>query len=402
MLGIVQDITERKRLEEQFLQSQKLEVVGRLAGGVAHDFNNLLTVILGYGESVLEQAPPGGPLHDGAEQICRAAEHAATLTRSLLALSRKSIAEPGIVDLGELARDFERLLARLLGEDIAIELEVAAAPCRVAGDAAQLEQVLLNLAVNARDAMPDGGRLGIAIEPVELGRAAAARLGCAPGRWVRVTIADDGAGMAPELLPHIFEPFFTTKEKGRGTGLGLATVLSVVEAHGGSIRVESSPGRGSRFEILLPAAEAARSGPAEPERRADPAVGQGTILLVEDEAALRHLAASVLRRAGFEVLEAATGDAAVKLGLAQLDRIDLLLSDVVLPGPRGPDVYRRLRERRPDLPVLFMTGYAEWHPQAGEPPELPGPVLPKPFTGSELVARVAERLGSRDGGGPEA
>ncbi|HLF55263.1 MAG TPA: PAS domain S-box protein [Thermoanaerobaculia bacterium] len=399
MIGIVQDITDRKRLEEQFLQAQKLEVVGRLAGGVAHDFNNLLTVILGYGESVLEKSPEGTELREAAEQICHAAENAAMLTRSLLTLSRKSLAETGLFDLGSLARGFERLLARTLGEDVAIDLRVSAEPCRIVGDAAQLEQVLLNLAINARDAMPGGGHLSLSIEPVELSRLEAAKRGRVAGRFVAISFADTGAGMPPEVLSHIFEPFFTTKEKGRGTGLGLATVWSVVEAHRGFIDVESVPGRGTRFEILLPAAEPAERPVAARTEGASGRARRGSILLVEDESALRRLAASILRRAGYQVLEAGSGDEAIQVGRQNLDTIDLLVSDVVLPGPRGPEVFLALRELRDDLPVLFITGYAEWQPREGASLELPGPVLPKPFTGSELLARVAERL-DREPGDP--
>ncbi|MBK9519145.1 MAG: response regulator [Anaeromyxobacter sp.] len=357
--GVLVDVTERRHLEDERRQSVKLESIGRLAGGVAHDFNNLLTTILGVGELLAADLPPGGPQAADLRTILEAGRHAAALTRQLLAFSRKQQLEVHPLPLEEVCRTFAPMLARLIGEDVVVRLDLDVGAPPILGDRSQIEQVLMNLAINARDAMPRGGTLTISV-------AAAPVLeerpdGPPPGRWVRLSVSDTGTGMAPEVAARAFEPFFTTKARGQGTGLGLATVYGVVRQHGGHARLFTAPGAGTRFDLYLPAAEAASAAAApSPAAPAPAPLGRGeTVLVVDDEPSIRRVVRSILVRLGYQVLEAEGGAQALELVEQTGGRVDALLSDVVMPGMRGAELGRAFRARWPGRPVLLMSGYAE-------------------------------------------
>jgi two-component system cell cycle sensor histidine kinase/response regulator CckA len=354
------DTTEKRQLELQLRQGQKMEAVGHLAGGIAHDFNNLLTVVAAHSSFLLESLDVRDSRRDDAEAIQEAGRRAAGLTRQLLAFSRKQILRPSILDLNQTVDEAYRMLRRLIGEDIEIVVELTPEIGFVHADTGQMEQVLLNLAVNARDAMPSGGRLSLATSVMELADGpATVRLGMTPGSYVVLTVRDTGIGMDEHTQARVFEPFFTTKEPGRGTGLGLATVYGIVKQSNGHIRLESEPGRGTSFTIYLPLVTVA--GVVEESRAAAPApvMGTETILLVEDDAALRNLAARVLRAQGYLVLDARDGKEALELEASHGSAIDLVLSDTVLPGMNGVEVVRRLAERRPGLKSVYMSGYTD-------------------------------------------
>ena len=348
-LVLVSDLTEVKRTEEHLQHVAKMEAIGALAGGIAHDFNNLLSVILSYA-AILDEEPLDEPTRDAIHEIRRAGERAAAVTRQLLAFSRKQRLTPSVVDMNEVVADVRPLLARLVGEHIELALVSSDAPAKVHVDRGQLEQVLVNLAVNARDAMPDGGRL--TIETTISSHAT-------NGGCVCVAVTDTGLGMAATTQRRLFEPFFTTKEKGKGTGLGLASVYGIVQQSGGQIRVKSELGEGTRFEVLLP--ESARALDAAPVARdAAPALrGTETILLVEDDAQVRSAAALVLRKSGYDVLEANNAGEALLICEETNVRVDLLLTDVVMPRMTGPQLVERLHRARADVPVLYMSGYAD-------------------------------------------
>jgi PAS domain S-box-containing protein len=392
VLGVAIDVSERKELEAQLLQAQKMEGIGQLAGGVAHDFNNLLTAILGYSMLVSESLPAESPSCRDVEEIIKASERAAGLTRQLLAFSRKQVFEPTTVHLNTLIRDMSQMLGRLIGEDIQLVTTLDADLAVVRADAGQLQQVVMNLAVNARDAMPGGGQLIIETANVELDDAYLLHHAVAtPGRYVRVVVSDTGVGISDEIRPHLFEPFFTTKEKGRGTGLGLATVYGIVQQSGGYIWVYSEPGEGATFKVYLPASDGQID---EPQRTTDVVTSRGSevVLVVEDEDAVRRLASLVLRRAGYRVLEAADPKEAEALVATEREPFDLLISDVVMPGSSGPVLFERLAARQPALRVLFMSGYTDdavirqGRLQAG------AAFLQKPFTGEVLLRKVREVL----------
>ncbi|MGO9097671.1 MAG: ATP-binding protein [Bryobacteraceae bacterium] len=350
------EITELRELERQFRQAQKMEAVGRLAGGVAHDFNNLLTVIRGYTELALEQLPKEDLLYLPLVEVSKAAVQAEVLTRQLLAFSRNQAIEPAVIDLNGLIRDTEKMLQRLIGEDVELGISLLAELPPVWINPGQIVQVLMNLAVNARDAMPAGGRLAIETALVEVGEQRAQAWKLNPGPYVCLRVGDTGAGMDEETQSHIFEPFFTTKPEGQGTGLGLSMVYGIVKQSGGSITVSSRPSAGSVFEILLPAAE-----PVElsPERQATPEVraGRETVLLAEDDEALRALTRQILEGAGYLLLQAANGMQALALAQSHDGPIDLLVTDLTMPGINGQELARRLRQGRPGLAVLYMSGY---------------------------------------------
>lgn len=360
VVGSLSDITERKRLEDRFRQSQKMEAIGHLAGGVAHDFNNLLTIILGYTEVLLPTLPPGDPKREMVSQIWEAGERAAGLTRQLLAFSRQTVLEPKVLDLNEVVLENEKMLRRLIGEDVQLttHLDPTLEPVRL--DPGQIGQVIMNLAVNARDAMPTGGKLVIETAPFTLNDTHAGVVSEAkPGRYVLLAIRDTGTGITPEVRAHLFEPFFTTKEPGKGTGLGLATVYGIVKQSGGFICVESEPGRGTAFKLYFPVASGrATAEPSSPAQK-PLACGTETILLVEDEEALRAMASTVLRQAGYRVLEAGQGTEALRLAEQHPEPIHLLITDVVMPEMGGRELVERLCQQRPDLKVLYLSGYTD-------------------------------------------
>ncbi len=399
--AIYRDSTGHRRLEDQLRQAQKMEAVGRLAGGIAHDFNNLLTVINGYAELLLETVPRGDPLRDMLTDMKTAGDRAAAVTRQLLAYSRRQILAPVVLDLNAVVTDMGRMLRRVIGEDIELVTELAPGLRRVQADPGQLEQVVLNLAVNARDAMPQGGRLTLATADADPQGPAARRR---PGQYVQLIVRDTGCGMTDEVKARIFEPFFTTKGVGQGTGLGLATVYGIVEQSGGCIEVESAPGRGTTFTIELPAADAAPGEPGSTEAvRAGAYRGNETVLLVEDEDAVRTLAGKVLWQNGYTVLEARDGQEALFLSEQVRGRIHLLLTDVVMPGLGGHEVARRLCDRHPRLRVLYMSGYTDDAVVRHGLGQVPANFLAKPFTPTALAAKVravldAPRTGSHGTG----
>jgi signal transduction histidine kinase len=350
---------ERQLLQVQLLQAQKMESIGRLAGGVAHDFNNILTAILSYAELSLMKLPDHDPLRGHLTSIQEASEKAATLTHQLLAFSRRQVLEMKVLDLNDVIRGLAKMLTRMIGEDMILELRTGAKVSFVRADEGQIEQVLMNLAVNARDAMPSGGRLVIETADTNPDDAALKSQGVADLRqYVMLSVTDSGAGMSAEVRERIFEPFFTTKELGRGTGLGLATVYGIVKQHGGHIIVNSEPGKGTNFRILLPLTEGPR-----PQQTAEPSgplpEGTETLLVVEDDELVRGLIDDVLAPLGYRVLTTASGDEALKTSDSFPHHVDLLLTDVVMPGMNGRQLAEVMRTRRPGIKVLFMSGYTQ-------------------------------------------
>jgi PAS domain S-box-containing protein len=398
--GIIRDITDRKQAEaalkqreEQLRQAQKMEAIGRLAGGVAHDFNNLLTAILGYTHLLQAEMPPDHPLRADLDEIEQAGNSAASLTRELLAFSRKQVLQPVVLDINAVVVDTEKLLRRLVGEDIEVVLSLAPDLAHVRADRSQIEQIIMNLAVNARDAMPTGGRLTIGTAGTALD-GAPIRKGMPPirGRQVLLRVSDTGHGMSPDLLRHIFEPFFTTKEVGKGTGLGLATVYGTVKQSGGYIWVDSEVGKGTTFHICLPAIDAATTD--EPgEDTLMPAIkGSETVLLVEDNEAVRGLARETLVRAGYEVLVAGNGVEGLRVATEHLSKISLVVTDVVMPVMGGPELVSRLRELRRDLKIVLMSGYSDDPDLRGNRPDLAAAFVQKPFTPAQLARVVRETI----------
>jgi len=379
--------------EEQLRHSQKLEAVGRLAGGIAHDFNNLLTAIIGYSELIEKRNR--GDTREHAQLIRKAGEQAATLTRQLLAFSRKQLLDPRVLDLNTLVRDMEKLLQRVIGEGIRITIETTAQQARVRADPNQLEQVLLNLGVNARDAMPGGGTLRIATAEVNLTgkEIAASGLEVMPGDYTVLVVSDTGAGMNAETRSRIFEPFFTTKGPGKGTGLGLATVYGIVKQSGGGITVESTLGKGCTFSIYLPSSVSDLDAPDVVPATSDN-YGSETILVVEDEEVVRELICAVLRESGYDVLSAGSASEGLKFGRDQENQIDLLVTDIVMPDMHGPELARELAPLRPDMKVLFVSGYSESDISDQGVLEPGLVVLQKPFTQEGLSRKVRELLDS--------
>ena len=394
MITAGHDVTERKRLELQLVQAQRLESVGRLAGGIAHDFNNLLTAILGNSELALDALPPNHAARADVAEIAKAADRASALTRQLLAFARKQIIEPQVIDLNQLILEMDALLRRLIGEHIDLVTLPAPDLGRVKADPSQIEQVVINLAVNARDAMPAGGKLTIETSNVVVGEDYAYQhITISPGNYVMLAVSDTGVGMDERTLDQAFEPFFTTKEKGRGTGLGLAMCYGIVKQHGGYIWAYSEPEHGSTFKIYLPYVDAQPDArPAEPAPGATPR-GTETILLVEDEPAVRALAARTLRERGYVVIEAPQGDAALAQAADHTGgTIDLLLTDVVMPGMSGKLLAEAILRQFPTIRVLYISGYTDnalTHQGQLDPGVL---FLPKPFSPATLVRKVREVL----------
>jgi signal transduction histidine kinase len=389
---IAEDVTERARLRRQLQQSQRLESLGQLAGGVAHDFNNLLAVILGYAAFIDEQVAGAGDewertRHDVGE-IRKAGERATRLTHQLLAFARREVVRPQVLDLTGVVLEMEELLRRTIGEHVTLATTLAPDLWPIMADYGQLEQVLVNLAVNARDAMPDGGTLSLDTENIDADADyVAARTGLSPGRYVRLRVSDTGTGMEPEVAARAFEPFFTTKPKGKGTGLGLATIYGIVTQAGGHVQIYSEPGLGTTFTVLLPTTESPIPAAPEPARQWRPGGGE-TILVVEDEEAMLEVARRILVRNGYEVLAARSGADAVKLAAEHRGAIDLLLTDVVMPQMLGKEVAARITPLRPGLRVLYMSGYAQ--AVIGPMGDLAGgqDIIDKPFSEPALLERV--------------
>jgi PAS domain S-box-containing protein len=389
LLVSLRDLTERRRLEEQVRQSQKLEGIGRLAGGVAHDFNNLLTVISGYARMGLEDLPADHELRESLAEIDKAAERAAALTRQLLAFSRNHLFEARTLVVDEVVRDFEKMLRRIIGEDIDLTLALDAKEAAIRTEAGRIEQVVLNLAVNARDAMPEGGKLVIETARFDADEEfAAAHPDVKPGPHVTLAVSDTGTGMSPEVKAHVFEPFFTTKEAGKGTGLGLSTVYGIVKQSGGSIWIESQPGRGSTFYLAFPTAEITGEA-AQAEIQRPEFSGTETILLVEDEMGLRKYLRQALERHGYTVIETANGREALDQARKNERRIHLLLTDMVMPEMGGTELAAHFGHGPHAIPILCMSGYTDraWRPDCST-----ASFIQKPFTREALLGRIRQLL----------
>lgn len=395
----LEDRAERKRAEEalrqsekQFRQSQKMEAVGRLAGGIAHDFNNLLTVIMGYSQVLLTELGPQHPLRGKIEETLKAGERAATLIRQLLTFSSKQSLDPKVLSLNTAVTSLENLLRRLIGEDIQLVSQLDPTNGRLRADQAQLEQILVNLVVNARDAMPKGGTLTIETAQVELTRSPVYHLTpLPPGPYVRLAVSDTGCGMDRKTQSHIFEPFFTTKEEGKGTGLGLSTVFGIVTQCGGAIDVTSRVGHGTRFDLYFPSIESDILTTAPTQSLGQPQRGTETILLVEDEPSVRTLVRDELRKLGYQVVEAKNGIEACLLATQQAGSLQLLLTDVVMPGMGGRELAQHLSVIKPDLRTLFISGYMDDIGIMAGQEEGTSSFLQKPFT-PEVLARAVRNL----------
>jgi two-component system cell cycle sensor histidine kinase/response regulator CckA len=389
---------ERKRLldqhEHQLRQAQKMEALARLAGGVAHDFNNLLTIIGGYGQMAFDSLKPEDPVRGDLEAVLEASNRAGALTRRLLTFSRRQIVKPKVLDLNREIARISRMLRRAIGEDIDLVTSLKADPARIAIDPAQLEQVLLNIAGNARDAMPKGGKLTIRTASLKAGDAASAAEGITPGPRVMLAISDTGSGMSEDTLNHLFEPFYTTKGKGKGTGLGLSEVYGIVKQAGGEITVDSEVGRGTTVRISLP--PAIDQGKDEEARSERQSAGAETILLVEDEAGVRRLASEMLARQGYGVIEAASGAEALRIWQERAAAINMVLTDVIMPEMSGSELARELNRLCPALRIAYMSGYTDDILAQHGILETKTPFLHKPFTLDSLARTVRSVLDRKD------
>jgi PAS domain S-box-containing protein len=390
--AIGRDISERRHLEQQLRQAQKMEAIGRLAGGVAHDFNNLLMVIRGYTELMLDALPREDPRHLHGEKVLKAADRAHTLTQQLLAFGRKQVAAPKIMSMAAVLNDMGKMLPPLIGEDVELTIVNSLALGNVKAEPGQIEQVVMNLATNARDAMPSGGKLKLETADVTVGEIEPLHPGVAPGRYVLLSVSDTGAGMDEQTQARLFEPFFTTKERGKGTGLGLSTVYGIVKQSGGYINFMSRSGQGTTFRIYLPVVEAEHDDAA-----AAPAVrtsqrGTETILLVEDQEDVRKVTRQFLQKNGYKVLEASNGMEALQVAERYIGAIHLLLSDIVMPGMNGTELRAKLAPLRPNMRVLFMSGYTGDSMPGGTTID-PEALLQKPFTFDALSRRLRDVLG---------
>jgi len=393
---VVIETTERRQLEEQLLQSQKMEAIGRLAGGIAHDFNNILTAIKSYSELLIEDMSASRGRVEDVKEIREAADRAATLTRQLLAFSRQQILRPRVLDLNTTVRDLKSMLVRLIGADIQLNTRLADNLGMLTADPGQLEQILVNLVVNARDAMPGGGRIDIETSDVELDENYSRKhASTPPGSYVMLAVSDTGQGMSREVQDRIFEPFFTTKEKTNGTGLGLSTVYGIVKQSGGSIWVYSEPGRGTTFKIYLPRVDDLADEIAVPAAVTNGRGGMETILLVEDDPSVRQVACRILRRKGYTVVEASNGAQALQRCAEQAREFDLIVTDLVMPEMGGLELAKRIRQTNPDTLILFTSGYTEDAVQRRSFLEPGAAFIEKPFTPARLAQRAREVLDSR-------
>ncbi len=393
VIGMGVDISERKRLEQQFFLSQKLEAVGKLAGGVAHDFNNLLTAILGSSELLLAELDLDDPRRADVEEVARAGQRAASLTRQLLAFGRRQMMQPRILDLNQVVADISNMLQRLIGEDVELVTVLGPELSSVTADPGQIEQVIVNLAVNARDAMPGGGRLVIETANIDLQRGYTWESEVVrAGPYVMITVSDTGQGMDEVTLARVFEPFFTTKGQGKGTGLGLSTAYGIIKQSGGHMFVNSAPSRGSTFKVYLPAVDEPAQPLTSPEDEAPLSRGSETVLLVEDEDAVRRVLRKELERHGYTILEAAGGEEALRIASSEAETIQLLVTDVVMPQMSGPGLASRLAETHSELKVLYVSGYAD-DDIVQQGTVQPGtPILQKPFAAGVLAEKVRELL----------
>jgi PAS domain S-box-containing protein len=394
-VAVFRDVTEQRRLERQLNQAQKMEAVGQLAGGVAHDFNNLLAVITGYSELLQQQFKPGESAHDDVGQLLAASQRAAQLTKQLLLFSRRQIVQPRVLELNGIVSNLEKMLRRVIGEDIQLETTLASNLAAMRADAGQIEQVIVNLSVNARDAMPNGGKIVIETANVSLKADLLDETSrVEPGDYVMLAVGDNGTGMDPEIQRHVFEPFFTTKDPGKGTGLGLATVYGIVQRFDGHVTLDSTLGKGTTFKLYFPRVESTDT-PLPARRTISPSAATATILLVEDDAAVRQVTARMLRSRGYTVHVANGADEARALLAEHGTTIDLLLTDVVMPETSGPKLAEELKLRHAKLRVLFMSGYSG--AAATRHAALPaGGYLEKPFTASSLTGKVKEVLEAED------
>lgn len=394
----LQERQERARVEEalrqsekQLRQAQKMEAVGRLAGGLAHDFNNLLTVIMGHAQVLLNEMETEHPFRAKVEEMQKAGDRAATLIRQLLTFSRKQPSTPKVLSVNPLITNFETMMRRLIGEDLELTLALTPQDLRISADPAQIEQVLMNLVVNARDAMPKGGRLRIETAQVELTKMPMYHVQLpALGTFVKISVSDTGTGMSPDTLTHIFEPFFTTKEEGKGTGLGLSTVFGIVTQSGGGVDVTSRIGQGSRFDVYFPSVRSNLDPTASTQAPHSSHRGRETILLVEDDASVRDLVRDELKKLGYRVLESKNGLEACLVATQQIGNYQLLLTDVVMPGMNGTELAQHLRILKPDLRILFISGYAD-DVGIGATDQL-SDYLQKPFTPEALSQRIRQLL----------
>jgi signal transduction histidine kinase/response regulator RpfG family c-di-GMP phosphodiesterase len=394
-ISVLRDVTQQRLLEAQLMQAQKMEAIGQLAGGVAHDFNNLLAVIMGYGELLLGDLPAEDPKSNDVSEMLAAAKRGVALTRQLLAFSRQQLIQPTVLDLNNIVEGIEKMLRRIIGEHIRLSTKLSPELWRFKADASQVEQILLNLTVNARDAMPEGGRLSIETRNAHVDEAAAAtQPGVQAGEYIVLSVADTGVGMDEQTQKRVFEPFFTTKEVGKGTGLGLSTVYGITRQSGGHVTIKSSLGLGATFEVYFPRTEAESVEQRDSDSPGQPWRATETVMIVEDDEGVRVVASRILRDQGYTVLEARRASEARRLWEKHGPSVDLLLTDVVMPDVNGPRLAQELARDRPDLPVLYMSGY----PGSGG---LVGPqgnaltCIEKPFTPTSLTAKVREMLTGR-------